>query len=35
MKVHSKAIKTLLFMENNKLLTGSEDGLIKLIDLEK
>ncbi len=35
MKVHSKAIKTLLFMDNNKLLTGSEDGLIKLIDLEK
>ncbi|CAD8102615.1 unnamed protein product [Paramecium sonneborni] len=34
-KPHSKAIKTLLFMDNNKILTGSDDGLIKLIDLEK
>ena len=34
-KPHSKPIKTSLFMDSNKILTGSDDGLIKLIDLEK
>lgn len=33
-KPHGKAVKDICFLSSNKLLTASDDGLIKLIDLE-
>jgi WD40 repeat protein len=32
---HARPIKDICFLAQNKLLTASDDGLIKLVDLEK
>lgn len=35
MRPHGKAINTISFLNSNECLTGSDDGLIRLVDLEK
>lgn len=32
---HGRPIKDICFLTSNKILTASDDGLIKMIDLEK